>query len=400
MDKKEEEIKKRTDQVDKFLDTLQKLRVEYSFRAETLIPDIAFVGLIDDCLDAGKTALELLESPRPYRAYSMVRVAFEANQRLLPLATSPDYVRLGTRAWLYYIKKDDFNKEIDKNALGPAAEQLVNIWSKYYHQAQQLAQEELAKLVKQKGPDNFLGRNLADVATECYSILALEKGNTVPSDSTDINRKFYASLSRDTHTCLRLEPDQLRIDADGFIEVKERPRDPKDIARNVITGLGVIFIETIAAINYRISKRRQENTEYMMSSLGNFHTELPNDYIPDLGLYLAQQGFKGVSYFYEVPIGRIAELPDGTLSTKLGNGYGPDARLATFDFKGQAREVMLKIIFEIFPAIVFTKTENEPSYVELPKPIPVTIKAELGKEQKTEQESVVPFIVIEVTKLG
>jgi len=393
-----EENNKRYDHLKNLFIILQKLRSQYGFRAETLVPDIAFVGLIDDCIDAGQTALEILESHRPYRAYSMVRVAFEASQRLLPLATSIDYIRLGTRAWLYYNKKDDLIRGIDKDSIGPAAAQILNTWAHYYASAHQVALEELAILNKQKGPDNFLGRNLAEVATECYLILAQERDSSVPANSEEINRKLYATLSRDTHACLRLELSGLRIDSDGFIEVKERQRDPEEVARNVTEGLVALFTETIAAIEYRISKRRQANTNHLITSLGEFHPELPNRYLDDLGKYLAQQGFGGESIFPVVPIGRIAELQDGTLSTSLATGFGTEAKMATFDFKGLARQAMLAIISEEYPEIVISNEQNTPSYIDLPKPISVIIKAELGQEQKTETESFVPFIVTEVTR--
>lgn len=398
MGKSLKESKKGSDHLKNLLDTLQKLRLQYGFRAETLLPDIAFVGLIDDCIDAGQTALELLESPRPYRAYSMVRVALEASQRLLPLATSSDYIRLGTRAWLYYNQKDGIIRGIGKNSIGSPAGQILDTWASYYPQAHQIALEELAILNKQKRPDNFLGRNLAEVATESYLILAKERGSSVPANSEEIDREFYTILSRDSHACLRLEPSELRVDSDGFIEVKERQRDPKEVAQNVTEGLGAIFTETIAAIKYRISKRRQANTTLVRTSLGQFHSELPNGYLDDLGTYLAQQGFGGQSIFTSVPISRIAESEDGTLTTSLAMGYGTEAKIATFDFKGHARQAMLTIISQEYPDIIISNGQNAPHYIDLPKPISVIIKAELGREQKSEKESFVPFIVNEVTR--
>lgn len=389
-----------SDHLENLIDTLQKLRLQHGFRAETLVPDIAFIGLIDDCIDAGRTALELLKSPRPYRAYSMVRVAFEASQRLLPLATTSDYIRLGTRAWLYYNKKDVTIGGGDKDSIGPTAEQILETWANYYPPARQIALEELAILNKQKRPDNFLGRNLAEVATESYLILAQEKGSSVPADSEEINRECYTALSRESHACLRLELSELRVDSDGFIEVKERPRDPKEVARNVTEGLGAIFAETIAAVQYRISKRWQANTALIMRSLGQFHPELPNGYLDDFGKYLAQQGFGGQIVFPSVPITHIAELQDGTLSTSLAMDWGTEAKIATFDFKGHARQAMLAVISEDYPDLIIGNGQTTPHYIDLPEPIPVIIKAELGREQKSEKESFVPFIVNEVTRVN
>jgi|ERR1051325_426208 hypothetical protein len=94
------------DNLTESLDNLRRLRQKHGFRAETLIPDLALIGLADDTIDAAEEALNLVTGPRPHRAWAMVRIAFEAAQRLIVLATDDHYIELGTRAWLYYVGKD------------------------------------------------------------------------------------------------------------------------------------------------------------------------------------------------------------------------------------------------------------------------------------------------------
>src|SRR5262245_36074927 len=84
---------------------LAALRERFEIRAELLPADLALAGLLDDLLDASSAAIEFVE--RSTRAvYPLVRTAFEAAQRIVALATDDDYLRVGTRAWLYYQHKD------------------------------------------------------------------------------------------------------------------------------------------------------------------------------------------------------------------------------------------------------------------------------------------------------
>ncbi len=51
-----------------------------------------------------------------------------------------------------------------------------------------------------------------------------------------------------------------------------------------------------------------------------------------------------------------------------------------------------------YPDIIISNEQNTPHYINLPKPISVIIKAELGREQQTGDEPFVPFIVTQVTR--
>src|SRR5919197_3447056 len=144
------------ERVTKPLQSLRQLRSMHGFRAETLVPDLAFIGLVDDTIEATEEALQLVVGPRPHRAYAMVRVAFEAAQRLLVLATTQDYVRLGTRAWLYYVGKDQsLRKQTDsKNLIKDYRDQIIQSWALRYKDAEAVVEAEMEILRKRKGPDN------------------------------------------------------------------------------------------------------------------------------------------------------------------------------------------------------------------------------------------------------
>jgi hypothetical protein len=161
------------DSVRKGIEAVRRYRQHHGFRAWTLVPDLALIGLTDDLTDAAETALDLLASTRPYRAYMMARVAFEATQRLLILATAPDYLTLGVRAWVYYQEKDAEFKPSESSAADPTGEeQIIAVWERYYPEALALIAAERRFLSSTRGPDNFLRRNLADAAQEAYAVLA------------------------------------------------------------------------------------------------------------------------------------------------------------------------------------------------------------------------------------
>src|SRR5262245_50743735 len=118
------------------IDVLRQYRSQHGFRAKTLLPDLALIGLTDDLTDAADTALELVESTRPYRAYMMARVAFEAAQRLLVLGTAADYVTLGTRAWVYYQEKDsEFRPSTSSKSAESGEAQTIAVWTRYVPEA-------------------------------------------------------------------------------------------------------------------------------------------------------------------------------------------------------------------------------------------------------------------------
>jgi hypothetical protein len=152
---------------------IKRLRAQHGFRARTLVPDLALLGLSDDLVDSSEAALEVLAGSHPYRAYMMARVAFEAAQRLLVLATAGDFIRLATRAWLFYQEKDgNLEGRAGSEPSTSAKDQILSLWEKYYADARALVEEECHFLERTQRPDNFLRRNLAAEVETAYVTLA------------------------------------------------------------------------------------------------------------------------------------------------------------------------------------------------------------------------------------
>ena len=237
------------EQVAKPLATLRQLRSLHGFRAETLVPDLAFIGLVDNTLEAVEEALQLVAGARPHRAYAMVRVAFEAAQRLLVLATAENYVKVGTRAWLYYVGKDEAlrARTNSENVTGDYRDRIIQVWALRYKDAEAVVEAEMRNLRKNKRPDNFLGKDMADAVGAAYGVLAGAAGSNPPPDTVEATRNAYRALCRDTHACLRLEPRRVTIDSDGFVDVVRRERDVTEIEKAVAAGLTSALGEAVMA---------------------------------------------------------------------------------------------------------------------------------------------------------
>jgi hypothetical protein len=63
------------------------------------------LGLAADVLETAEAVHHTAETGLPHKAFSNARLAFEAAQNLLVLATHEDYQHAGTRAWVYFEHK-------------------------------------------------------------------------------------------------------------------------------------------------------------------------------------------------------------------------------------------------------------------------------------------------------
>lgn len=266
--------------IEDLLATLRRVTNEHGVRAATLVPDLALIGLTLDVVDAAESALDLLVTKRPHRAYSMARACLEAVQRVLPLAVSDDNLRIGTRAWVYYQGKDAILTGATRDALPDSAAQVIELWSRYNPAARALVADAVATLRSRKGPDNFLGRNLADVETECLKVVAAAKGQSLPPNAAEVNRLVYAALSRETHAGLRLQPRALRLDSDGIVEVVERQRERAEIERAVLSALESSLKEAIAAVEYRTARRQRQANEERLAFLSGATGASRPEYLP------------------------------------------------------------------------------------------------------------------------
>jgi hypothetical protein len=381
---------------------LASLRVRHGFRAVSLIPDIAFVGLLDDLVDAAEAGLQLVRSEHPHRAYAMVRAAFEASQRILVLGTAIDFEALGTRAWLYYKAKEGAagTLDVDDGKTESAQEQLIRLWEQRYADARAVVDRETDNLAaRRRGqPDNFLAQDMAVAVTQAYHRIAADRGTTVPTNSTDVNRAVYRSLSRETHACVRLEPQSMRIDSDGFADIVPARRDKAIITDAVHLGLSAVLSEAIAAIQYRLHQRQLAQAARTASASAAHSSDIPTNFKMDFGRHMLAVGVGHTTIgFPSVPLRQIRSLLDGTLSTSLNMSIEDSEYCATFDFRGPARRALTEAVASRFPQLIPQHySDGATLSVDLPEPIICAIQATLGQFQQNSDEGFVPFDVVDL----
>jgi len=330
----------------------------------------------------------------------MVRIAFEAAQRLLALATAEDYIHLGTRAWLYYVQKDAALaiREGAADATEDQRKNIIEVWSFRFKDAELVVQTELANLRKIKRPDNFLGKDMAEAVRDAYAVFARAANGDSPSDVAEVTRSAYRALCRDTHACLRLEPRGITIDSDGFVDVVKRERNISDIQEGVASGLASALGEAVMAVDFRIAQRRSANLSAIRSAASNHAGNVHEHFRPDFGLFILDQGlaharqmFPGVQLFH------VAVLPDCTVSSSTTLSVDDKVFMATFDFKGACADKILQQLRDAYPDVELPDRVSGKHHIcHLPEPFTATVAAEVGNFQHNNEDKFVPLIVTKV----
>lgn len=88
------------------LNHLSSVREQFLIRAELLPADLALVGLYNELREAAFLAVELCRLHAQSGAFPLARTVFEATQQIIVLATEEEYIGVGTRAWLYHLRKE------------------------------------------------------------------------------------------------------------------------------------------------------------------------------------------------------------------------------------------------------------------------------------------------------
>lgn len=386
------------------LSKLKTLRGWFEIRADSLPADLALTGLLEDLLDASSAAIEIAEQSTR-AVFPLVRAAFEAAQRIVALATDDDYLRVGTRAWLYYQQKDAsvLRKTEPEKAdrwLEAVVSRMRDIWSPYNGQADEMLSDAGAHLrasgkKKPRRPDNFMGQDLAVVVQDRYPRIYGPAG--IPSDVKELNRGIYASLSRDSHARLRIELAALTVLPNGTVCVIPRRVDETARRRTLLRCLESSLTEAIGAVFYLLENRRRTDAEKTRSMA---HHAIANDlhpgFAPDLGLHLARAGGAETAFhFQNVPIRRLGVLHDGTASWSANIVLADREYIATFDVPAVLRDDLAHAI-GIEPATLAPNREIVKH--NLDRPVTVGLECTLGAMQRNGKETFIPLVVRRVAR--
>jgi hypothetical protein len=392
-------VEKENNSINSGLAKLRGLRAQHGFRAATLVPDLAFIGLVDDTIDAVEEALSLLDGPRPHRAYAIARIAFEAAQRLIVLGTADDYLELGTRAWLYYVGKDEaLVAGRARDAVAGRRDKIIETWSLRNGNASAIVAVELEKLRKKKGPDNFLGRDMAEAAGAAYAKLAKLMGSADDADMVQADRAIYRMLCRDAHACIRLEPRGISIDSDGFVEVLHHDSPKTHVQSDMELALGSALADAITAVTFRIAARDVAQLSALRKAVQSHEVTIREDFRRDFGIHLLEQNLAHASQvFTGVEIHNIAVLPDTTVAASTTVGVDDEVFMATFDFKGERADEILATVAAAYPELQVPRRVNgERTVCHLPVPHVISIVASVAYFHHNDVNKFVPLLVSKI----
>jgi len=307
------------------LSQLNAVRDQFEIRAELLPADLALVGLYSTLQDAAYSAVELCRLHAQSAAFPMARTTFEATQQIIALATEDDYLGVGTRAWLFHVRKE---RRIAQFARGDQAAnnwydqttgEILRIWAPYNSNAEAILRREDAQLTafqkNRGGADNFMGQNLGKIVQGRYQKLAVVFGKAA-TELYELNSGIYAALSRESHARLRLDVAGLRIAQDGTVAIVPQKIDEAGKNKLVLGCVSSSLTEARAALTYLIGARQKRLSEALAREAATLAEKpVPPGFKPDLGLHLMRGGGAFATFcFSNVPIQKVGILPVGTVS--------------------------------------------------------------------------------------
>jgi hypothetical protein len=387
------------------LNHLSSVRERFLMRAELLPADLALVGLYNELRDAAYLAVELCHLHAQSAAFPLARTVFEATQQIIVLATEDDYLSVGTRAWLYHLRKE---KRVAHFARGAEAaddwfqqreREIQRIWAAYNSNAEKILHHENAQLdafQKNRGrAHNFMGRDIGKIVEERYAKLDVAFGKSA-AELSALNSGIYAALSRESHAHLRVDPAALRVAPDGTVSIVQQKVDETSKNKLVLGCISSSLTEAISGLSYLIDireKRRSAELEREAARLAE--KPLAPGFKPDLGLHLMRSGGTSTTFhFSNVPVQKVGILPNGTVSWSSEITLGEqEVYTATFD-------VPQLLVPELERALEVESSSLTPgSQVKrhrLMQPRTVRLDCTLGEIQNSSGGSFVPLSVTKI----
>jgi hypothetical protein len=336
-------VDSRFDEVLAKLSHLDSVREQFLMRAELLPADLALVGLYNELREAAFLAVELCRLHAQSAAFPLARTVFEATQQIIVLATEEDYIGVGTRAWLYHLRKEKRVAHFARGAdaaqdwFEQAVREIQRIWATYNPDAEKILRHENAQLdafQKNRGrADNFAGGNIGKIVEERYAKLAGAFGKSA-AELSDLNSGIYTALSRESHAHLRGELAALRVAPDGTVSIVPQKVDEASKNKLVLGCISSSLTEAAAALSYLVdSRKRHRAADLAREATRLIEKPLGPGFKPDLGLHLMHRGGTSTTFhFSNVPVQKVGILPDGTVSWSSNITLGEqEVYIATFD---------------------------------------------------------------------
>jgi hypothetical protein len=229
-----------------------------------LLADMALFGLLDEVEDSSAVAEYLLDTDFAHRAAPHARIAYEAAQQALILATEADYSSAGARVVIYFRKKD---RNLMRRVNGGVPESIMKadawyedrllslrkLWELHWPDAGMVF-EEARRVVDKlpRKPGNWMGEDPAQVLESRYALLASALGNPAPLRVTAVTTDAYSALSRSSHLAPEF-PELLLKTKAGELAFRALKRDRTAGRSAVVAGITAAAGEAMLAAAYRAS---------------------------------------------------------------------------------------------------------------------------------------------------
>jgi len=273
------------------------------------------------------------------------------------------------------------------------------MWMPHNSEDEALLHGETARLKEKKhGPDNFMRQDLAQIVQDRYPRVFKWSGVSIP-EMRNLNRGIYAALSRESHAQLRVEAAALTISSGGIVEVIPPKIDQAAKRRTLLRCLECSLAEAVGALSYFVDARDRADAErFRRATSRDVREHLPPGFKPDLGSHLAQSGGRRTTFhFLDVPIAKLAVLPEGIACWSAGIVLSDHEYAATFDLP----EVMLgDLAAAIGLSLALLRPTGEIRKHTLEGPPRVNVACTLGDVQRNAKEAFVPLIVSRVVASG
>jgi hypothetical protein len=240
-------------------------RARFRPSAEHLVPDIALLGFLRDVEENAQAVEILAASKLPHRGYPNARAAYEASQRAILLATSPDYDLDGAKAWVYYLRRDRNYLALPRSSApaqspsDPEAwfdgslDEMAQVWESLAPGKGKLLRRALAELPGKKvRAENWAGVAIVPTIRDRLNALFERGGKASRGDTSSVYNAAYGGLSRQSHPSARLELSRVLKNDQGQIALEERPRDPVADAKGVRLSAASSYAEAYLALDLRL----------------------------------------------------------------------------------------------------------------------------------------------------
>lgn len=238
----------------------------FEWRRRTLPADLVLMGLATDVLETGAAIQETAESAAPHKAFANARLAFEAAQQMLVLATHDNYEGAGTDAWVYFELKaaawqaaavrlrDTATPVSTRQLLKAQVEQMREVWSLFREDAGAMLDRSVESVWdwhdRKQLPDNWLRQNMTQRHSRAYELFAADTGGWIPVDTAATNDAMYKILCHETHANPRLALFEVHVEGHDA-RVIRKLREAEPARRSVMGATELALMEAVNALRWQ-----------------------------------------------------------------------------------------------------------------------------------------------------